>query len=136
MDREGFAALLARVADGWNTGAPAEAADCFTVDAVYLEPPNAQHYAGREELSAFFHGEAAEPRAMSMTWHHVAYDPDASVGFGEYTFSIPNGFAAHGVAVITTRDQRIATWREYQYPSPMTFKEFAGESLGSLPPSP
>jgi uncharacterized protein (TIGR02246 family) len=135
MDTEGFASLLARVADGWNTGAPAEAADCFTVDAVYLEPPNAQHYVGREELSAFFHGEAAEPRAMSMTWHHVAYDPDGSVGFGEYTFSIANGFAAHGVAVVSVRGGQIATWREYQYPSAQPFRDFAGDSLGPPPHS-
>lgn len=136
MDGRAFAALLKRVARGWTDGDPAGAAGCFTVDAVYLEPPNAQRYVGRDELSAFFHGDAPAPRPMTMIWHHIAFEPVAGVGFGEYTFSIPNGFQAHGVAVVTVREQRIATWREYQYPSALSFQDFAGDSLvpPSLPP--
>ena len=131
MDTSEFGPLLRRVADGWNVGDPRAAADCFTTDAVYVEPPDAQRHVGRDDLAAFFHGDGPEPRRMSMTWHHVAYDPDAGVGFGEYSFSIPGGFAAHGVAVVTVREGRIATWREYQYPSTLSFREFAGDSLGS-----
>jgi uncharacterized protein (TIGR02246 family) len=137
MDTPEFAALLRRVADGWNLGDPRAAADCFTVDAVYVEPPDTQRHVGRDNLAAFFHGDGPEPRRMSMTWHHVAYDPETATGFGEYSFSIPGsipgGFAAHGVAVVTVQEGRIATWREYQYPSTLSFREFAGDSLGPPP---
>ena len=56
MDPDGFAALLRGVADGWNRGDPDRAADCFAIDAVYVEPPDAQRHVGREDLVAFFHG--------------------------------------------------------------------------------
>jgi hypothetical protein len=86
---------------------------------------------GHEDLVAFFQGDGPEPRRMSMTWHNVAYDSDAGVGFGEYTFASPSGSAAHGVAVETVIDERIATWREY--PSTLSFWDFAGDSLGRRP---
>ena len=133
MDTPGFAALLQQVADGWNLGEPRAAAERFTVDAVYLEPPDAQRHVGRDALASFFHGNGPVPRRMSMTWHHIAYDPDSDMGFGEYSFSIPAGFAAHGVAVVALRDGQIATWREYQYPSTQSFGDFAGDSLGPSP---
>ena len=124
-----FRRLLERLADCWNRGDPAAAAACFTRDAVYVEPPDRQRYIGRDALEAFFRGDGVEPRPMSMTWHHSAYDPDRGMGFGEYSFSIPGRFAAHGVAIVTVRDGLIATWREYQYPSPLLFLDFAGDSL-------
>lgn len=129
MDRHAFRALLQTVADAWNRGDPRAAADCFAPDAIYMEPPDAQRYDGREALFAFFRGDGSRARAMSMTWHHAAYDPDRGLGFGEYTFSLPGRFTAHGVAVVTIRDGLIATWREYQYRSDLPFEGFAGESL-------
>ena len=36
-------ALLADLADAWNRGDAAAGANCFAVDAVYLEPPDRQH---------------------------------------------------------------------------------------------
>jgi hypothetical protein len=131
MDRSEFASLLQRVADGWNSGDPGWAADCFTRDAIYLEPPDLQRYDGRQALLEFFRGDGPEPRAMSITWHHAAYDPDRGLGFGEYTFSVPGVFTAHGVAVLTTRDGLIASWREYQYRSDLSFADFAGPSIRS-----
>ena len=35
----------------------------------------------------------------------------------------------HGVVVVRIRGGRISNWREYQYESPLSFKEFAGENL-------
>ncbi len=35
------------VAAGWNAGDARKAADGFTEDALYLEPPDKQFYAGR-----------------------------------------------------------------------------------------
>jgi uncharacterized protein (TIGR02246 family) len=131
MTPEEFRKLLRTVADGWNAGDPRLAAGCYAEDAVYLEPPDRQRYVGREALYGFFRGGGPEPRKMSMVWRHVAFDPDAQVGFGEYTFAIPGGFSAHGVAVVAVEDGLISAWREYQYPSELPFADFAGDTLRS-----
>ena len=131
MTRSEFRDLLQRVADGWNRGDPRTAAECFAPDAIYVEPPDRQRYVGREALYEFFRGDEPDPRPLSMVWHHLAYDPEDRLGFGEYSFSIPGRFAAHGVVIVTIREGLIGTWREYQYPSPVGFVEFAGDSLPS-----
>jgi SnoaL-like protein len=123
MDENEFRASLARLATAWNTGHPA-AAECFTLNAAYLEPPDRQSYHGREELFEFFGGRATVPPAMSMTWHHIAFYENEQTGFGEYTFIGNNAF--HGVAVIGVRDGLIDRWREYQYRSDLPWEEFAG----------
>jgi ketosteroid isomerase-like protein len=120
-------ALLAELADAWNRGDPAAGAECFTVDAVYLEPPDRQRYVGREQLFGFFGGDTPGGVAMSMTWHHLAVDEAADRVFGEYTFTGNNTY--HGVVVIQLRNGRISSWREYQYKSTLPFAEFAGDSL-------
>lgn len=45
-------ALLAELADSWNRGNPRSGADCFTSDAIYLEPPSRQRYMGLPNCSA------------------------------------------------------------------------------------
>ena len=35
------------IADGWNEGNAPQAADCFSEDAIYVEPPEKQLYHGR-----------------------------------------------------------------------------------------
>lgn len=54
-------ALLAELADAWNRGDPRSGADCFTVDAIYLELPDRQRHEGRAELFSFFGGDAPIP---------------------------------------------------------------------------
>jgi uncharacterized protein (TIGR02246 family) len=129
MNEREFRRLLQTVSDGWNAGDARSAAECFAEDAVYVEPPDRQRYVGRKALFDFFGGGQAEPRSMSMAWHHIAYDSDEQLGFGEYTFTVPDRFTAHGVAVVAVRHGLIASWREYQYRSEQTFKRFAGDSL-------
>lgn len=127
---EEFRRLLGQVARGWNQGDAAEAAAAFRADAVYVEPPNRQRYKGRHALFRFFGGGTSGPKRMVMAWHHIAFDSAAQVGFGEYSFALPDeGFQVHGVAVIAVRGGLIASWREYQVPSALSFDAFAGDSL-------
>src|SRR5262245_51635763 len=67
-------AELRRVLDdlalAWNAGDSTSAADCFTEDAVYTEPPDKQVYRGRQALHRFFGGDAGRPGAMTIVWHH------------------------------------------------------------------
>jgi ketosteroid isomerase-like protein len=117
-----FRSLMETVAAGWNEGDAHKAADCFTEDALYLEPPDRQFYSGRPALYEFFGGAKKPEPPMKMTWHYLAFDEDSQVGFGEYTFQMNRRY--HGVVVVRLRGGKIANWREYQYESPLEWKEF------------
>lgn len=119
-----FSGLLDRLAAAWNEGDARRAADCFTGDAIYTEPPDKQIYVGRDALFRFFGGESGRKGQMSMTWHHIAYNPATQTGAGEFTFAY--GSTVHGVAVIKVRERRISNWREYWYESPLAWEEFVG----------
>jgi hypothetical protein len=45
-----FKNLMRTVAAGWNEGNAKKAADCYTDDAIYTEPPDRQVYVGRQAL--------------------------------------------------------------------------------------
>lgn len=51
-----FKKLMQTVSTGWNEGDAKKAVDCFTIDALYLEPPDKQFYAGRNAIYEFFGG--------------------------------------------------------------------------------
>jgi hypothetical protein len=126
-ERRTFGALMGRIATGWNTGDAAGAADCFTDDAVYMEPPDRQRYEGRAALFEFFGGNQHPPPKMSMTWHHLAFDAPTQTGFGEYTFEGSRRY--HGIVVVKLRSGKVALWREYQQMSPLPWETFAGPSV-------
>lgn len=120
VDAEGFRRLLRAVAEAWNEGDTKAALACFTEDAKYTEPPDAQHYAGRQALNEFFGGE--DPPSMRMLWHTIVFDEAQQLGAGEYTFHATNTY--HGVAMIRLRDDLIANWREYQHRSDLGWEDF------------
>ena len=122
-----FEKLLQKVAFGWNNGDAKSAADCFTENAVYIEPPNEQLYIGREELFEFFGGKEGRAEPMSMAWHHLIFDELKQMGVGEYTFKY-KGRITHGLVIIQIHKGKISRWREYQYRTNMEWKEFIGES--------
>jgi ketosteroid isomerase-like protein len=121
-DEVAFRQLMQRLADGWNEGDARRAADCFTEDAVYTEPPDKQEYRGRQKLYEFFGGDLGRKASMHMVWHHLAFNASTQVGLGEFTFEY--GSKAHGVVVVKLRDGRIAHWREYYYESALSWEEF------------
>ncbi len=117
-----FGLLLQRVADGWNSGDARQAADCFTEDALYTEPPETQYYSGREALYKFFGGENRRAGDMNMVWHTLVFDEEKQIGAGEFTFTF--GDTVHGVTMVKVRDGLISNWREYFYPSALSWDEF------------
>lgn len=122
-----FEQLLQTVAEGWNESNARKAADCFTIDAVYIEPPDRQLYKGREALFEFFGGDAGRVDPMKMTFHHLLYNEDEQIGAGEYTFSY-KGRETHGIVIVKIKSNKIHRWREYQYRSEVSWEEFVGES--------
>jgi hypothetical protein len=57
MTEPEFERLMQTIADGWNEGNARKAADCFSEDVIYSEPPEKQLYRGRDELYEFFGGD-------------------------------------------------------------------------------
>ncbi len=119
-------APLDKLALAWNEGDADAAAALFSEDAVYLEPPDRQQHAGREALREFF-AETARAGPMSMTWHHLAFDPSSGIGAGEYTFEW-NGRKLHGIVWAQIEAGLIRRWREYQYPSDLGWEAFVGKT--------
>lgn len=122
-----FVELLNTVSTGWNTGDARKAADCFTSNAVYSEPPDKQLYKGRQALYEFFGGDAGRTTPMSMEWHHIAFNTQTNVGLAEWTFKYGSSIA-HGVVVVGVRDGKIANWREYFYESDLDWSDFINEN--------
>lgn len=89
-----FFALMKTVSDGWNEGNARKAADCFAENAVYMEPPDRQVYRGRKAIYEFFGGPNRPEPPLQMKWHHLAFNSNEHVGYGEYTFQGPRRY--HG----------------------------------------
>ena len=117
-----FKELMQTVAAGWNEGNAKKAADWYTEDALYTEPPEKQVYVGRKALYEFFGGDRKPEPPMKMTWHHLAFDEASQIGFGEYTFQMNNRY--HGIVIVKIRSGKISNWREYQYKSDLEWREF------------
>lgn len=122
-----FAKLMERVANGWNQGNARLAADCFSDDALYSSPPSRRMRHGQAELYEYFGGAKGRPAPMHMEWHHLAYDPESGIGFGEYTFRYKK-YQAHGVVVARMRNGKIRNWREYEIPSKLDWDGFVGSN--------
>ena len=114
------------LADSWNKGDARKAADYFSEDAIYSEPPDKQLYKGRAELFKFFGGNEGRKSAMKMTWHHLVFDEQKQVGAGEFTFEF--GSKVHGVAMVKINEGKISHWREYWYESDLDWQKFIGEN--------
>jgi hypothetical protein len=121
-----FERLMQLVADGWNKGDARKAADCFTENAIYSEPPDKQLYKGRAELFRFFGGNEGRKSAMKMSWHHLVFNEQEQIGAGEFTFEF--GSKVHGVAMIKVAEGKISHWREYWYESDLDWEKFIGEN--------
>ncbi|MHA4739525.1 nuclear transport factor 2 family protein [Dyadobacter sp. MSC1_007] len=125
LSSEQFTDLLTQVSDGWNAGDARKAADVFAEDAIYEEPPKKQYYQGQASIFEFFGGKKGLPRPMKMNWHHIAFNEQTQIGFGEYSFAMNKQY--HGIATIKIKNKKIAVWREYQYESSMDWGTFSGE---------
>ena len=121
-----FEKLMQTIANGWNEGDARKAADCFSEDAIYVEPPEKQLYRGRTELYEFFGGDNGTDIPMQMTWHHLAFNEEDQIGFGEYTFQMHGRY--HGIVSVKVESGLIKQWREYQYRTELSWEEFTSHN--------
>ncbi|MFY9528241.1 MAG: nuclear transport factor 2 family protein [Candidatus Acidiferrales bacterium] len=122
-----FAELMQTVAARWNEGNARKAADCFTEDAIYSSPPSPQMHKGNPALYQFFGGPKGRGARIFMGWHHLVFDEQTQIGFGEYTFRYGK-YQAHGVVVIRIRESKIQNWRAYEVSSRLDWDHFVGEN--------
>ncbi len=120
MKQEEFHKLMQTVADGWNTRDPKKSVECFTDDAIYMEPPNKQLIRGKDNLFTYFDS----PKPMNLFWHNLMFDEKKQVGSGEFTFTMEGREDNHGVVVVELRDGKIRFWREYYQISNLSFANF------------
>ena len=122
ITREDFQILLQTLADEWQAGNAQKAVDCFTADAIYVDPPEKQINKGHKALYEYFGGDEGRAGQMKMTWHHLVFDESEQKGMGEFTFEY--GSKAHGVTVIKIEQGKISHWREYWYESDLEWDAF------------
>ena len=111
-----FRELLQRLADAWAALDADTATQCFTADAVYMQPPDEQLFVGHEQLRRYF--APLEPGTY-LRLDNVWFDEGNQRGACEFTFGVSGDDAAvHGVAVVQLADGRIQSWREYLVKGP------------------
>ena len=116
MDAAAFRALIQRLADAWGALDGDAAADLFTDDATYMQPPDEQLFVGRDQLRAYF--APLEPGTY-LRLDNVWFDEGAQRGAVEFTFGVGGQpVADHGVAIVDVADGRIRAWREYLVKGP------------------
>lgn len=119
---EHYRALMERLAAAWSTQDTEMAVDCFTPDAVYMQPPDVQFYTGHDQLRAYF---GALTPGTYLHYHNLWFDVDTQVGGAEFSFGVAgNPTADHGIFVVTLREGRIARWREYVQKGTADFDRF------------
>jgi hypothetical protein len=121
-----FYQLMETVARGWNSNNARLAADCFSEFALYSAPPDPRIRRGRNTLFEFFGGPTGRPRPMRMTWHHLAFDENSQIGFGEYTFTYD--LRTHGIVIVRIVGGHTANWREYEHPSPLDWEQMVSDN--------
>jgi hypothetical protein len=65
---------------------------------------------------------------MQMKWHHLAFNAQEQVGYGEYTFKGNHQY--HGIVTVVIKAGKIFRWREYQYQSDTAWDDFVGSNIG------
>jgi hypothetical protein len=117
-----FRRLMTQLADSWTTQNTDKAVECFTNDAIYMQPPDEQLYIGHEQLRPFF---KALKKGTVMKLHNIWFNRKNQTGAAEFTFG--NSISKQsvtGVIVIAIEHGRIKEWREYFISGPIDFDEF------------
>jgi ketosteroid isomerase-like protein len=117
-----FTALMTRLAAAWSAQDTESALDCFTPDATYMEPPDAQFFHGHDQLRPYF---GALKPGTYLTLHNLWFNAETQIGCAEFSFGREGKPTAdHGLCVVTIREGRIAAWREYFKNGPADFTQF------------
>jgi len=116
VDSAAFRALIQRLADAWSALDGDAAADLFTADATYMQPPDEQLFVGGDQLRSYF---APLDPGTYLRLDNVWFDEHTQRGAVEFTFGVgEQEIADHGVSIVDVADGRISAWREYLVKGP------------------
>jgi len=122
LSKSEFDDLMNGLAAAWSDQNTDEAVNCFTADALYMQPPDEQFYTGHLQLTAYF---GALKNGTVMTFHNLWFDAEKQSGAGEFTFgNTETQSAVTGVVVVSLKGGKIKSWREYFIEGPLSFQEF------------
>jgi uncharacterized protein (TIGR02246 family) len=117
-----FRALVQRLADAWAALDAEAAVQCFTEDAVYMQPPDEQLFIGHDQLRVYFG--PLDPGTY-LRLDNVWFDDASQRGAVEFTFGVAGSEQAdHGVAIVDVAGERFRAWREYLVKGPSDVDRF------------
>ena len=118
MNPDDFRTMLTSMADGWTCRDYKAVADNFALDLFYSD---SQHYSvsTRDSLLEFFNDDEGFPQ--KCVFHNAVFDESAQQGAAEYTYEGTHVY--HGTVWITLENDKIVSWREYQYISDKDWEE-------------
>jgi len=118
MNEQDFRDILFLLANAWNNADIETALACFSSDCIYMQPPDAYIFKGRDQLKVVF---SRLQREENFTWHSIWFDPKTQTGVGEFSYKIHE---AHGIVTIELKNGKIKLWREYQWQGCLSWDEF------------
>jgi RNA polymerase sigma-70 factor (ECF subfamily) len=98
---------------GWERGDVDAVAALLTDDVTLAMPPHPQWFGGREAVSGFLRG---TPLAEGTRWRALAAAANGQPSLAFYVWK-DGAFTAHGLNVLTVRDERIAEMMTFLEPS-------------------
>jgi hypothetical protein len=119
MTKDQFAQVLDSLSAGWKNRDYPSVADHFHEQLFYSDPLN-YSIRNRRDLLEFFTDDDGKPQ--SCVFHNAVLDEERQIGTAEYTYQ--GTYLYHGTVWIELKDDKIASWREYQHKSERTWKEF------------
>jgi ketosteroid isomerase-like protein len=122
ISKSEFENLMQQLANAWSAQDTNAAVSCFTENATYMQPPAEQYYKGHDQFRLYF---GALKPGTTMTFHSIWFDEAKQTGAGEFTFgNSKTNTGVTGVCIVTIKDKKIDTWREYFISGPINFEEF------------
>lgn len=119
MNAEAFRQMLETMASAWTTRDYETVASCFHEELFYSDALNYEHRT-RAELLDFFRDDGG--LEQYCRFHNAVFDEDRQLGVAEYTYRGNQTY--FGTVWIEIVDEKIKTWREYQYTTQMARYEF------------
>ena len=121
VSEEEFRKLMKNITNGWSTQNTQLALNCFTENAIYIQPPDIQFYQGHSQLKPYF-DELTDKH--KMRFHNLWFDIKSQTGVGEFTFSYGKETSDVGIVVVELEKGKIKLWREYLTKGQTDFNRF------------